>query len=362
MKKIILLCLCFFAQALYAEDTVYFGVKPPKEQIKLTDKFSVYFDIAFPQNYEVQPDTASFPSDNFEALSFENTGVASSDTLKSSLWQVDAQAFCIGNSTFPAITWNLIQDGKKVSSAKSPEFGINVLPLFDEKEIKNSDIRDIYPPFKFHNWLLLLLILLTAGGAAFLILKKIRERRLAKITRILWKDNRTPYQRAYERSCALENTNLLDRGLVKEFYIGLSSIFRFYLSEVYAIDAELLTSLDLIKRMRNAGIEAKSIKSAREFLSRADMVKFAKFRPENAGADIVFLRDILNALEIERIPAENNENLESGQAESSIPSPIPPLPPTNEQLLSSGNMHSPKKHYDESRWQPKPQTSSEDKE
>ena len=109
MKKYIFFLIAFFipAQLISAADTVYFGVRPPDENIRFSEKFSFRMETSYPEQYEIMPDTSSIKNDDFEVLDFSKAGEVSSGTLKNTSWSVVAQAYCIGTSTFPAITWNL---------------------------------------------------------------------------------------------------------------------------------------------------------------------------------------------------------------------------------------------------------------
>ena len=141
MKKILFAFLFVFSLcgSLSAEETVYFGVKPPEGKIKFSDEFSFKMNVSYPDKYDALPDTSTAGNSYFDVLSFEKTGEVSSGTLKTSTWKISAQAFCLETSTFPALTWTLMDKGTPVSKAKSPEFKIKADPLFDPKKVKESD-------------------------------------------------------------------------------------------------------------------------------------------------------------------------------------------------------------------------------
>ena len=155
--------------------------------------------------------------------------------------------------------------------------------------------------------------------------------------RVPWTDTRTAYQRAYDRTSVLENSTLVQRGKIKEFYIGLTSIFRLYLTEEFALSAELFTTRDLTRQMKKNGIGVKNVSMARDFLNRADMVKFAKHRPESVNPDLMALRDLLQALDFEHTPVDigyasadgyvQSDNAGSGYAPAAALRPKPPQAP-----------------------------------
>ena len=306
MKKIlfVLMMLIFPWQIHAAGEEVYFGVKPPTEKLKFADEFSLEMDVSYPSKYEVLPDTSSADNANFDLLDFARTGEASSGTLKTDVWIIKVQAFDIGVSTFPSIRWNLVDKGKAAASAMSPHFNITVDPFFKQEDVEKSDIRDVYPPMRFPNWLLIILAILLSALAGYIIYRHLERRQGGIFHKEQWHDLRSPYQRAYDRSIVLENSPLVHSGKFKEYYTGLVSVFRLYLKEEFNIDAELFTTRDLVKAMKEYGMNVDSLARTRKFFNRADMVKFAKMRPENAKDDLVFMREILQALELEHTPED----------------------------------------------------------
>ena len=358
MKKRFLLLFFFFfsfAQAVFAADTVYFGVNPPDENVRFADKFSLRMEAAYPAQYDLVPDTSSLSTNDFDLIDMTKIGEASSGTLKSASWSVVAQAFCIGKSTFPAITWNLVSNGKTMSSAFSPEFNIKVAPLFNPETAEKEDIRDIYSIVKFPNWLLIVLSALIIAAFAWYAYKKLLKEKVASLLRKEpWKDIRTPYQKAYDRTAVLENSTLLQREKIKEFYIGLATILRLYLAEEYGIAAELYTTKDLARQMKSTGIGIKNVSAARDFLNHADMVKFAKLRPKNIKADLSAIRDLLQSLDFEHTPvdigAETPEPSALHQAFPASPMPAKPVVPEASAAQDNAGQSS----RDDSRWMPKP--------
>ncbi|OGS13426.1 MAG: hypothetical protein A2234_10050 [Elusimicrobia bacterium RIFOXYA2_FULL_58_8] len=295
-----------------AQETVAFKLIAPSGKLKLTDVFTVQAEASLPPGYAISPDTASVDTENFELLSFTKTGSGEKDGRRNEVFEIKAQAFALGASTFPAITWNLYPAGQSgpgaaenPAQAKSPAFQLEVLPLFESKP--DEGIRDIYPPLRFIPWHWLLLAAAAVAAAAWLLYRKFRRRNQAAAA-AAWKDSRKPYQRARDRLDKLAAGALAGSGKLKEFYIGLTSILRFYLAEEFSIDAALMTTADLARELKRTGTDIKTNLRAREFLQKADLVKFAKLQPKDAAADTETLKDLLmdftHAAEKSRTPAE----------------------------------------------------------
>ena len=268
-----------------AAQDVAFKVTPPGGKLKLTDKFKVRVEASPPPGYAVAPDTASPDTTDFEILSFEKIGSGPGPQV----YEITAQAFALGPSSFPVIAWNLL-GGAEAAKARSPGFELDIGPLFEASE--EDGIRDIYPPFRFPPWLLIALAAAALAALARHIYEKYRSRTV-QAQAAAWRDDRPPYQRALDRLDRLAASRLVPEGLMKEYYIGLTSILRLYLFEEFALRAELMTTSDLARELKKTGADLKTSLKTREFLQKADLVKFARLRPENAEADTAELRELV---------------------------------------------------------------------
>lgn len=293
-------CLLACSLAAGAQETVAFKISPPAGKTRLAGIFKFKLEASFPEKYSIRPDTSSAADSDFEIISFTKAGENKGGGLKTTGFEIKAQAFSLGISTFPALTWKLYETpAAQGMEAKSPSFTMEVLPVFESKE--GEGIRDIRPPFRYIPWLWLLAGLL-AAAAVFFALRRFWAG-AALPAGAAWADGRTPYQRARARLDGMEKSGLAAAGRIKEYYIGLTSVLRFYLAEEFSISAELMTTSDLSRELKRTGAPIKTTLGAREFLQKADLVKFARMKPEDAAADARALDDLL--MEFTRT-AENN--------------------------------------------------------
>ena len=273
-----------------AQESVAFTLHPPKAA-KLAEPFKVRLEAVYSDKYSLKPDTSTAGNEDFEVLSFSRLSSAAAGGKRTDTFEIAAKPFTLGRSTFPAVTWELFSPGAQALEAASPAFPLEVKPAFDKT---TAGIRDIYPPFRFIPWAWILAGLAAAALAAWLY------RRYRKASpggafarRYPWRDARTPYQRARERLERLSASPLAASGRFKELYTGLASVLRLYLGEEFAIDAELMTTSDLMKRLKATGTDLKTTLRTRKFLEKADLVKFAKQRPDDAAADCGEALDLL---------------------------------------------------------------------
>jgi hypothetical protein len=93
---------------------------------------------------------------------------------------------------------------------------------------------------------------------------------------------RPPDEVAYERLEKLQAMNLLKEGKIKEYYVIISEIIRKYLEARYKITVLDKTTYELYCEMRRVSVDKKHISLIKEFLEECDLVKFAKYSPDEA--------------------------------------------------------------------------------
>lgn len=134
------------------------------------------------------------------------------------------------------------------------------------------------------NWLFFsivgILILLISGSSLYFI----KRRSEARETLTLPKIERPLHEVAYERLAQIEQMDLIDDDLMKEFYSRVSQIIRAYIGERYEINALESTSYELTQ-MAEIQEQLELIQDMlRELLRSSDFVKFAKYTSDHAEA------------------------------------------------------------------------------
>jgi len=288
---LILTSLLLSAAPAAAEEPLAMTVTPPPGKILLAEPFKFKVETSLPERFSLKPDTATPEGSDFELLSFTKSREVQSDGRKYVTFEVEAKAFSLGISTFPSLAWRLGGEGAPADAEiKSSSFTLEILPLFKTNE--GEGIRDIYPPFRYLPWLWLLALAL-AAAAAYYAYRRRRGAAAGGAAGKAWVDPRTPYQRARDRLEKLEKSPLASEGRLKEFYTGLASVLRIYLTEEFSIDATQMTTAALGREIKKTGADIKTALRAREFLQRSDLVKFARLRPEKAEEDSRTLAELL---------------------------------------------------------------------
>ena len=194
-------------------------------------------------------------------------------------------------------------------SAETAPMGLKVIqPEVDSKH--PSNFKDIKAPWdvslSLKDWLILILSswifwVVIAVLVGFYIAYRIFNYYQSK------KANPTPQIQLRELSLIekteaallqLEQHQLIEQELFKEFYSELIAIFKFYLNESYSWTTTEMTSNELMQQMSSAELSSSEQEMLRLVLTEADLSKFAKYTPssDNARLALSQIRQLVREL------------------------------------------------------------------
>lgn len=194
-------------------------------------------------------------------------------------------------------------------SAETAPMGLKVIqPEVDSKH--PSNFKDIKAPWdvslSLKDWLILILSswifwVVIAVLVGFYIAYRVFNYYQSK------KANPTPQIQVRELSLIekteaallqLEQQQLIEQELFKEFYSELITIFKFYLNESYSWTTTEMTSNELMKQMSSAELSSSEHEMLRLVLTEADLSKFAKYTPssDNARLALSQIRQLVREL------------------------------------------------------------------
>lgn len=134
---------------------------------------------------------------------------------------------------------------------------------------------DVFPDWllDFWYWILLGIVILGGGVAVYFLYKKNGK------TLIPRKKPVPPYEQAINDLEQLRNSNLIEKGHVKEYYTRLTDILRRYLSARFGIYAPEMTSSQTIEAIASHPEASLAKADLKQLFRVADFVKFAKVLP-----------------------------------------------------------------------------------
>ena len=156
--------------------------------------------------------------------------------------------------------------------------------------VTTNALRDIQGPVSYPaDFLLIIIGLIVALAAAGIFLYR-------KLNRALQKpvpeqvDLRTPWEIAFDELNELQRKDLLEQGMLKEYYSSLSDIIRRYFERRFDVRAPEMTTEEFLwslEASRDLTVGQKN--TLKNFLSSCDIVKFAKYVPRAAEAQESFM-------------------------------------------------------------------------
>lgn len=143
-------------------------------------------------------------------------------------------------------------------------------------------IKDIKEPIKIPlnlklilMWVLIALIVIAI--LYFLYRKYFKKKELPEVEKKVLM--RPPHVNALYSLRALEEKQLWQKGMIKEYHTEITEIIRKYFHDQFLLQALELTTSEVIEYLKKVGDAKPIIDITNKFLSNADLVKFAKFQP-----------------------------------------------------------------------------------
>jgi hypothetical protein len=186
--------------------------------------------------------------------------------------------FEAGDHLIPAPKVMYRLPGEELQEAQGDEVLVGVASLL-AKDPKASDIRDIKPPEEVpFDWrpygiaAAAVLVVGLLGAAFFYLLNRPRRQRVLP--------PRPPHEVALTALNRLHAQGLIQQGQFEQYYVQLSSIVRHYLEDRFRIRAPEMTTEEFLSKLATDGrLIAPHRRLLAEFLSQADLVKFARHLP-----------------------------------------------------------------------------------
>lgn len=302
-KKIfVLLFLLFVCMPLFSEDDgVYIFCSVDKKKLTIGDKIVLSVVLEYPAGlkYEFNPE------ENLKSFEIKDFNVKEKKKYflfgpKIKSYRYVLSTFITGIYEIKPFTVSFTAAGEPVLSQSNP-IKIEVTSLLDKESA--VDIRDIKPPVNLRRGIIFYALVF---GSPILFLagyfvhrnyfkKKDFLRVMEKIV--------DPYQYAMDKLSKLENMELIKKRLVKEFYVQLSQTIRIYLSKIFSVNILDMTTTESVRALREKNADKKFLIELRGFFENADLVKFAKYIPEEKEiiSDFETAKNIVEAVKPQQL-------------------------------------------------------------
>jgi len=179
-------------------------------------------------------------------------------------------------------------DREQWKEALSAPLSVEVLSVLDA-DAEKADIRDIRGPESIYN-LMYIYIALAIIGIIILIFLIIRlMKKMRRPQEIIPPPPRPAHEIAYEALRELTGKDYLKTGRVRDYYFELSDIVRHYIEARFQLKAPEMTTEEFLATLKYSGVLNSEQKGdMKDFLSHCDMVKFAKYLPDEKEIELSY--------------------------------------------------------------------------
>ena len=173
----------------------------------------------------------------------------------------------------------------RMSGDTTVRYAYSNLVSFTVSKVKvdaQTGIKDVKTPLTIPldwRWILLwVLIIVLLAAITFYVIRQYRKKKLQK-SPARAAAAVPPHVTALNELHALEDKKLWQKGLVKEYHSSITEIIRRYFENRFSMPAMELPTSEAVEALRKREGTAGIIGTTHDFLSNADLVKFAKFTP-----------------------------------------------------------------------------------
>ena len=198
------------------------------------------------------------------------------------------RTFETGDRLIPAPTVQYRTPGEDLREAAGNEVLVGVASVLGRTKTPAADIRDIKPPEQLpFDWRPYGIAAAVAAGIGllgtglYLLLNRPKRQRVVPA--------RPPHEVALGALNRLRSRGLVEQGQFEVYYVELSAIIRHYLEDRFHLRAPEMTTEEFLATVaRDGRLIAAHRRLLGEFLSQADLVKFARHLPTLRDAETAY--------------------------------------------------------------------------
>jgi hypothetical protein len=196
--------------------------------------------------------------------------------------------FETGDHLIPAPTVQYRTPGEDLREAAGNETLVGVASILGRTQTPPADIRDVKPPealpFDWRPYGIAAAVVLAVGlfgTGLYVLLNRPKRQRVVP--------PRPPHEVALAALNRLRSRGLVEQGQFEGYYVELSGIVRHYLEDRFHLRAPEMTTEEFLATLaRDTRLVPAHRRLLGEFLSQADLVKFARHLPTLRDAEAAY--------------------------------------------------------------------------
>ncbi len=253
-----------------------------KSRITIGDLIRYTVTVTHDENVEVELPGLGANLGGFEIRDYDVQDPYKKDGMVVSKAEYIISTFFTGEFEIPPLTvtyWTV--EDSTILTLTTEKIKIVVESV---KPSEAGDIRDIKPPveiprdwWQWGRWFVFGGSLLVFALLGWILYR--RKKQGKGLLPVREEPPQPPHEAAYEQLDRLRQSDLLERGAIKEYYITVSEIVRRYIEGRYFVIAMEMTTFEVMEGLSTADLPEEEYQLFRTFLSNCDLVKFAKHIP-----------------------------------------------------------------------------------
>ena len=279
VKSFSVIILLIFCTTVNAQ-TISVGASTDTTDYLVGDFINYEIEVVTHEDVEVLPPLLPDTLTHLELISREKPVVTDDGKSQTTFYKFILAGYDSVTAVIPAVTieYRTGNDStlKKIET-DSVVVNVHTLPVSTAEEIK--DVKS--PLLIAYDWKLLLLWI--GIGIIILALANYFYRRYKKKKAAQTVEERIivipPHVKAFRALEELEREQLWQKGRIKDYHSRITEIIREYFEERFDLHALELTTSETMLHLRGIKESEKILDVTFDFLSNADLVKFAKFQP-----------------------------------------------------------------------------------
>ncbi|MCK5127466.1 MAG: hypothetical protein KAR42_14515 [candidate division Zixibacteria bacterium] len=283
LRIIGILCICFLTMGMVIADDISVTASVSRQTAYIGDLIDYTITVNYSSGITVTPPAAGKNLGQFDVKDYRvgEEKELDGDRREQNLW-FEMRTFTTGEYVIPSleIEYFTVDSTRKVISSDPIKINIKSV-IADGSESDTLQIRDIKEQASLKSglplWAVLTLVGAIIGGMSFLIWWWLKRQQREEEEYV---DPRPAWEIAFTDLALLKEKDLLEQGEIKLYYLELTNIIRRYLGKKFEFDAMDLTTSEIDEYLNSIEFPDTICREFIEFLADADLIKFAKHKPE----------------------------------------------------------------------------------
>lgn len=284
VKKIFLLLVLAFISVTSAQNSlIEINSKVDTSRISIGDRIKYVVTIDYSDSLEIEHPGVGINLGQFEIKDYKIHEAEKKDDRIFQKYEYTISVFDTGSFTIPPFPIayfpkDSIQNYKLIEASA---INIYVESILGEGEQELKDVKaPIYIPFDYVLLISVIAIVLLLALGGYFGYRFYKAKKEEGFSLIPQKPKKPAHEIALEAYKKLQNKDLLNKGLLKEYYTKCSEILRKYLEDRYFIVALEETTGEILRDMKSQEIKKDYTDNLKQILELSDFVKFAKYVPD----------------------------------------------------------------------------------